>query len=70
MLPLEEESPPAGLQILLNILISGFSLIPGNVAFRGSNAYTRSCMSLRKIDVTPQCCMLKKNHQLRAFRFC
>ncbi|WJX24726.1 hypothetical protein P8452_13807 [Trifolium repens] len=70
MLHLEEESPPAGLRILLNILISGFSLIPGNVVSRGSNAYTRSCMSLRKIDVTPQCCILKKNHHPQAFRFC
>jgi hypothetical protein len=66
----DEESPPAGLRILLNILILGFSLIPGNVVFRGANAYTRSCMSLRKIDVTHQCCIFKKNHHPQAFRFC
>jgi hypothetical protein len=69
MLHLEEESPLAGLRILLNILISGFFLISGNVVSGGANAYTRSCMSLRKIDVTPQCCIMKKNHHPQAFVF-
>jgi hypothetical protein len=38
MLHLEEESPPAGLRILLNILIQGFFLISGNAVSGGANA--------------------------------
>jgi hypothetical protein len=37
MLHLEEESPPSGLQIILNILISGFFLISGNAVTGGPN---------------------------------
>jgi hypothetical protein len=38
MLHLEKESPPAGLQILLDILILGFFLISGNSVSGGASA--------------------------------
>jgi hypothetical protein len=38
MMLLEEESPPASLRIMLNILISGFFLISGNSVSGGANA--------------------------------